>query len=228
MPGGSEYKVLTSGLKEARLAISELSAQLRRGRQSAQELRSRVFSTCSGGACTAAAGGTGLNAGRSGMTATASGPAAALSGVMSGGVSSALRAALGGDFSRAIQSMLSSILRSVTASIGRSAGGGIGAGLLSGLLGGGLSLLLGNLLKKRERVSVDNTVRAEVLNFPQLSSLDYASNPASRLFGGRALARGPAFSVEISYKSGAEDIVTAKVAQKLSDINALQGMGSRF
>ena len=67
-------------------------------------------------------------------------------------------------------------------------------------------------------------IRAEVLNFPRLSSLDFAANPASRLFSGRAVPRGPAFVVEVSYRGGSDEIITAKVAQKLTELNMIEGV----
>lgn len=207
-----QYSELAAGLRQTKSALHELSAQLKRLAGGAAELQTRAAAACSGGGCSpgAAAGASAV----SGATASA----------LSSGLGAALRSALSGEFSRALSGVLSTLTRSLAAAAGRAAGGGIGGSLVSGLLGGGLSLLLGKLFQRRERVQVDNVVRAEVLNFPQLASLDFASNPASRLFGGRAIARGPAFSVEVSYKGGAEDIVTAKVAQKLADLNALQGL----
>jgi hypothetical protein len=61
-----------------------------------------------------------------------------------------------------------------------------------------------------------------VLNFPD-ANLTLAANPG-RLFGGRAVVRGPSFTVSIDYRNGAEDVVAAKVAQKLSDLNSMQGV----
>ena len=58
----------------------------------------------------------------------------------------------------------------------------------------------------------------------RFASLDFAANPASRLFGGRAVARGPAFKVEIAYRDGAEDRVSARVASRLADLNSFQGV----
>lgn len=123
-----------------------------------------------------------------------------------------------------MRSIASSVARSFAGLAGRAAGGGLAGGLLSSIVGGGLSLLVGRLFPRRQRVQVDNTVRAEVLNFPRFSSLDFAANPASRLFGGRAVARGAAFKVEIAYRDGAEDIISAKVASRLSDLNSFQGV----
>jgi len=123
-----------------------------------------------------------------------------------------------------MRSLLSTLTRSLAQAAGRAVGGGLGGSLLSTLVGGGLSLLFSRLFRRRQTVKVDNVVRAEVLNFPRVSSLDFATNPASRLFGGRAVPRGPAFTVEVDYKHGAEDVVAAKVAAKLADLNALQGV----
>jgi hypothetical protein len=152
----------------------------------------------------------------------------ALSGKLTAGVARAI----GGSASRAIstafngvlRNLLSSLARHIGNSVSRSLGGGLFGGLLGGLLGGGLSLLAGRLFRHKQRVVVDNTVHTEVLNFPESTNLMLAANPASRLFGGRAVARGPSFTVSIDYRNGAEDLVAAKVAQKLSDLNSMQGV----
>jgi hypothetical protein len=135
-----------------------------------------------------------------------------------------MKAALGGDFQRALQSLLGSLARSIAGGIGKAVGGGLGGSLISTLVGTGLSLLIGKLFHKRQSVQVENTVKSEVLNFPRLLGLDFATNPASRLFGERSAARGPAFTVEVNYKGGAEDIVTAKVASRLADLNLQHGV----
>jgi hypothetical protein len=226
MSNETNYMALADSLKQARAATSELAAQLRKLQDGARSARSRVLSACSGGVCSGDSAGAGSASGAGGSPANIArdAGASALSGALGSGLATAMRAALSGDFTRALQSMLGSVARGLATGVGRSAGGGLGAGLLSTLVGGGLSLLLGKLFTHRDSVRVDNVVRAEVLNFPQLASLDFASNPASRLFGARAIPRGPAFSVEVSYRGGAEDIVTAKVAQKLADLNAMQGL----
>jgi hypothetical protein len=38
------------------------------------------------------------------------------------------------------------------------------------------------------------------------------------------VARGPAFTVEVQYREGAEDMVTARVASKLLEDNAAAGL----
>ena len=144
--------------------------------------------------------------------------------ILGGSVASTLARTLSGDLRRMLRSMLTSVARAVAGAAGRAVGGGLGGSLVSTLVGGGLSLLIGRLFRRRQRVRVDNVVRAEVLNFPRLSSLDLATNPASRLFGSRAMPRGPAFTVEVDYTQGAEDLVTAKVAAKLADLNVMQGV----
>jgi hypothetical protein len=187
----------------------------------------RRSSACPGGVCPAPSGGGGGGTGGADGGGGAAGPSAggSFGSALTSGLGAAMRAALSGDFTRALQSMLQSIVRSIASSVGRAAGGGVGGSLVSTLVGTGLSLLLGKLFHKRQAVQVENTVRAEVLNFPRLSSLDFAANPASRLFGARAVARGPAFAVEVSYRGGAEELVTAKVAQRLADLNLQQGIG---
>ena len=131
--------------------------------------------------------------------------------------------ALSGSMRQSLQSVLQSFARLLGSQLSRSIGG-LGGGLLGGIVTGGLSALLGGLFRKKQRVQVDNTIRAEVLNFPRLSSLDFAANPASRLFSGRAVPRGPAFVVEVSYRGGSDEIITAKVAQKLTELNMIEGV----
>ena len=85
-------------------------------------------------------------------------------------------------------------------------------------------LLADRLLRKRQPVQVANEVQARVVNFPSVTDLGFALNPASRLFGGRAVPRGPAFTVELDYRSGAEDVISARVASRLLEENAAQGL----
>jgi hypothetical protein len=139
-------------------------------------------------------------------------------------VAGATRRALSGDFARVLRSTLSSLTRGIGSLVAQRSGGGLLGGLLGNLVGGGLGLLLGRLFRRRQAVRVENTVQTEVLNFPRASDLTLAVNPASRLLGGRAIARGPAFTVTVDYKQGAEDVVAAKVAGKLADLNSLQGV----
>lgn len=201
-----ELAALAKGLEQARKETAKLTEVLGRAALGPQ---SRAASDCSGGRCTA--GGSKAGSG-------------ALSRGISSGLAAAVRNGITGDLSKTLRSLVSSIARSFASSVGRSAGGGLGGSLLSTVVGGGLSLLAGKLFPKRQRVQVDNTVRTEVLNFPRFSSLDFAANPASRLFGARAVARGAGFTVEVAYRDGAEDVVAAKVASKLSDLNSFQGV----
>ena len=200
---------LIETLRLLRGTTGELSAQLRRASAAGNRVR-QAARACVGGDCQAEV--RSLGSARSSQAGAQLLPAAAV------------RAAFSGDMRGALQSVMSSLARTLTSQITRSMGPGLGAGLLGPLIGGGPSMLLGRLFRKRQPVTVDNTVKAEVLNFPRLSSLDFASNPASRLFAGRAVPRGPAFTVQVDYKGGAEEIVTAKVAARLSDINFLQGV----
>ena len=124
-----------------------------------------------------------------------------------------------------LQSTLGYLARNLGRLAGRSVGGGLFGGVLSSLLGGGLSALFGGLFRRKRTVKVENIVQTEVLNFPSLSELSYAVNPASRLFGGRAVGRGPALTVELSYRDGVEDLVAAKVTQRLRELNNIEGVG---
>ncbi len=206
---------LARDLKAVRSAASELAAQLRSASQAGRELARRAGSACAGGTCGAAGAG---NPGGAGLAGGANSAGLALTRTLSSALGS-----LAGGLQSALRSMLAGLARTLAATVGRAAGGGIFGGLLGGLAGGGLAALISGLFQRKQRVSVDGAVRAEVLNFPRLLSLDYAVNPASRLLGGRAVARGPAFTVEVSYRGGAEDVVAAKVASRLRDLNLLQG-----
>lgn len=119
--------------------------------------------------------------------------------------------------------LLKKLTSSITGSISRSIGGS-GGGILGGLLGAGIGILADRLLKQRQPVQVANEVQARVVNFPSVTDLGFALNPASRLFGGRAVPRGPAFTVELDYRNGAEDVITARVASRLLEENASQGL----
>ena len=215
-----DFASVAEGLRQVRATTAQLTVALKKSRQDARAAGLRSPSAAEQTADTR--GGAGC-AERS-KSGGSSGAGDVLAKGISGGLSSAIRYSLRNDFTSALRSMLASVSRSIGAAVGRSAGGGLGGGILSSLVGGGLSLLLGRLFRQKQRVQVDNTVRAEVLNFPRWSSLDFAANPASRLFGARAVPRGPAFSVSVEYRDGAEDIVTAKVASKLAEENFNGGL----
>ncbi|GEM_PF-3453403 len=204
-------------LAAARRAVAELSGQLRKLRRTGRETRARVIATCTGGTCAEVsaqrgAAPDGVNLSRE------------LATTVSRSLASATRQALSGDFARVLRNALSSLARGIGGLVAQRSGGGLLGGLLGNLVGGGLGLLVGRLFRRRQSVRVENTVQTEVLNFPRASNLTLAANPASRLFGGRAVARGPAFTVTVDYRQGAEDVVAAKVAGKLADLNALQGV----
>lgn len=158
-------------------------------------------------------------------------------GSLSGGTSAAqlrerqagstrsLLAPLLGELQKGLRGLLSQLTRSLTGSLSRSLGGSGGAGgILGSVLGAGIGLLADRLLRRRQAVRVDNEIQARVVNFPSVTDLGYALNPASRLFGGRAVPRGPAFTVQVDYRGGAEDIVTARVASRLLEDNAAAGL----
>lgn len=214
----SEIVSLTESLRQARQGTLALAAVLKKTRRDSRQKPLKQTAMHMG--AQAAIAGKSAPPNR----AVARAGSAQFAGAMTKGLTSAIRSGLSGSFSSALRSMLNTFTRSITSALSKSVGGGLGGSLLSSLVGGGLSMLIGKLFKKRQVVKVDNTVRTEVLNFPRLSGLDLAVNPASRLFGGRALARGPAFTVSVEYKGGAEDIVAAKVATKLAEINFNEGV----
>ena len=206
----SDLAAFSSGVRQARSAMASFVRAVSTAGSVLNAPRS--LAACAGGTCAQQA------APRSPSVGGASG-----SSQIGSQLGRELGSALRGSLSQALQSVAQSFARLLGSQLSRSIGG-LGGGLLGGLVQGGLSALLGGLFRKRQRVQVDNTVRAEVLNFPRLSSLDFAANPASRLFSGRAVPRGPAFVVEVNYRGGTDEIITAKVAQKLSELNMLQGV----
>ena len=211
-------KGLARDLKALRSAATELASQLRSASSVGRDLARRTGSACAGGVCDSGTGDGLPGIGSTGLAGIGS----SLGTALTRSLSSAMGSFTNG-LQSALRSMLSSLARTMASTVSRAAGGGIFGGLLGGLVGGGLTSLIGSLFHRKQRVTVDNTVRAEVLNFSRLSSLDYAVNPASRLLSGRAVARGPTFTVEVEYRGGAEDVVTAKVASRLRDLNLLQG-----
>lgn len=230
-----ETPALTASLRSIAQAARELSAGVSAVRQAGLLTRQRRTSAnCSDGSCSVSGssgggsggGGAGGGSGGSGLFAAplaAFGNAILRSSLSSmGGGSFDLGGALRQSLASSLRSMIGGLSRSLTGALG----GGAGGSLLGGLFGAGLSALAGGLLGRlfHKRQAVEPRALDELLNFPQLSSLDFASNPASRLFGGRAVARGPAFSVEVNYRGGAEDLVTAKVASKLLDLNSMRGI----
>jgi len=220
------FTMLADELRQVRQAALELTRGLSSAYRSVTPQAPRTASACPGGVCQPPTSGQAGAAGGGASTGGASsgGVGVSLGSALSGGLSRAMAQAIGGDFTAALRTMLSSVVRMFAQTAGRAAGGGIGGSLVSTLIGGGLSALLSGLFRRRQRVQVDNTVQAEVLNFPRLTSLDLAANPASRLFGGRAVPRGAGFTVEVSYRGGAEDVVAAKVATKLAELNLNQGV----
>ena len=121
--------------------------------------------------------------------------------------------------------LASNLIRTAMSSFRNRMGGGLMGGVLGNLVGSGLNMLVAGLFKRHRTVRVENTVRTEVMNFPRLTNLTLAANPASRLFGNRAIARGPSFNVTVEYRQGAEELVAAKVATRLAELNDLHGMG---
>lgn len=226
-------QTLTTAMKQVSSAAGELSTQIRGLKNQGREMRRGVSQYCIGGQCFLSGGGGTSGSPRGNARSASSGGGSRsssssgsgnsfrlpLGGMLSGVIGSTMR----GDIRGALQSVTRNVIRSIATFAARGIGG-VGGSIFGTLLGGGLGLLAGKLFGKRQRVQVENKVLAEVLNFPRVSSLGFASNPASRLFGGRAVARGPAFSVSVEYKGGAEDIVAAKVATKLADINFNEGV----
>ncbi|MEZ5336858.1 MAG: hypothetical protein R3F46_01210 [bacterium] len=141
------------------------------------------------------------------------------------GSSRALAAPFIAELQKSLQGLLSKLVSSLSGSLSRALGGGSGGGgILGGLLGAGVGLLADRLFRRRQPVQVANEVQARVVNFPSVTDLGFALNPASRLFGGRAVARGPAFTVELDYRSGAEDVIAARVTSRLLEENAAEGL----
>jgi hypothetical protein len=211
------FKQLASGIRAARTATAELTRQLRKTQRAEKAILRKVALACPGGQCTRA------DSTSRGQASAEISVNRAAAGVTRSLASSA-RSLLSREFARVFRNLFSSLSRSIGNLVSRSTGGGLLGGLLGGLVGGGLNLLAGRLFRRKQRVVVDNTVQTEVLNFPEATNLTLAANPASRLFGGRAVVRGPSFTVNIDYRNGAEDVVAAKVAHKLLDLNSMQGV----
>jgi hypothetical protein len=208
---------LSRDLRTVGQAASSLTTQLRQLTNAGRGL-SRSASACSDGSCSASGGGASSASNAGGLASTGANLGATFTRALSGSFSSVTNA-----LQSAVRSTLLGLTRTLASTVARASGGGIFGGLLGSLVGGGLSAIVGGLFQRKHTVRVDNTVRAEVLNFPRLASLDFAVNPASRLLAGRASPRGPAFTVEVDYRHGAEDVVAAKVAGRLRDLNLLQG-----
>jgi hypothetical protein len=125
----------------------------------------------------------------------------------------AAKEALGKAIGDTIKSLLSSIFASF---------GPLG-GLLGSFAGGVIDGLVKKLFGKGKKVEVENTIKAEIVKFPTDLGLDFASNPASRLFGERAVPRGAPF-IQIEMLGDAAQLFAAKVAGQLNGMNALQGV----
>lgn len=193
---------LARSLQEARSSTRELSGQLSRWRDELQRGLEplRNVSAVSGGTTRAQ-----LRLRQAGSTRTLLAPFMA-------------------ELQKSLRGMLAGLTRSITGSLTRSLGGSGGGGILGGVLGAGIGILADRLLRKRQPVQVANEVQARIVNFPSVTDLGFALNPASRLFGGRAVPRGPAFTVELDYRSGAEDVIAARVTSRLLEENSAQGL----
>jgi len=207
-----QTKKLSGNLKAARSATLELTGQLRRVGKLMSTARQRVALACTGGSCQPQEA-TGL---RNGVTGGAS---LSLGRNLADGVSKTLGESVRG----ALRSLVKGLGKSLAGNLKQSAGGGLFGGLVGGLVGGGLDLLAGKLFPKRQKVEVENTVQANIMNFPRLSDLGFATNPASRLLGDRSVPRGPAFTVTVDYRNGAQDLIAAKVTSHLAQLNELHG-----
>jgi hypothetical protein len=127
---------------------------------------------------------------------------------------------------RALQGALRGIVSQLTRGIGSAAGGGLGGGILAALARGGLSALLARLLRGGDSLRASGPLPLPpLLNFPQLLLPGYASSPASALYGQRPVPQGAGVHVTVEYKRGADDFVVAKVAQRLAELNHVEGIG---
>ncbi len=214
-----QAKGLTNGLRTVRTAAEDMTDQLRRFNRHLSDTRQRAVAACSGGVCTETpAAGTAAGGGSGGGSSIKL-DTSSLGGDLLSGLTKSVSSGLQG----VVQSLVSSLGDVISGSIRKQSGGGLFGGLLGNLVGGGLDLLVDRLFPDRGSVEVTNTVQARIMNFPGLSDLGLATNPASRLLGGRSIARGPAFTVTVDYRNGAQDVIAAKVAGELKQLNELHG-----
>jgi hypothetical protein len=200
---------------------NEFASSLREASRTMRAVSSTLSALCPGGVC-------GVN--NSGTSDSRGGAALHPGGALLRPYSSVITAALGGDMQRAVQGVLRGVIGRLAGGIGGAAGGGLGGSILASLVGGGLGLLASKLFKGGglfggSRLEAGTTVPLpSLLHFPQLTLPGFASAPASALFGQRAVPRSPGVQVTVEYKRGADDFVVAKVAQRLSELNSLEGI----
>lgn len=92
-----------------------------------------------------------------------------------------------------------------------------GFGAIIGAVGG----LFGELFGKKKSIVVEKIIEP-IRVAPQSLSYGLGANPASAIFGGRAVASG-AGHITIDFKNGAQDLVTAWVTDGLLDESNMEG-----
>ena len=97
--------------------------------------------------------------------------------------------------------------------------------LIPGPVGGAIGRLVGVLINKLGTKGDDLKVRVQnvVRTFPANLSMPLAANPASGLYGARALSTGAGFTVNVAYRDGSEDLVNVKIGSALAAENLNDG-----
>lgn len=100
--------------------------------------------------------------------------------------------------------------------------------MIPGPIGAGLGAIAGALIGGRHRpVVVEKIIDPVKIDTESLSFM-FSANPGSAGFGGRLVQTGGAFSIQIGFEDGADQVLTAKVASNLYNENTRDGYSPAF
>lgn len=93
-----------------------------------------------------------------------------------------------------------------------------GFGAVISAIGG----LFGGLFGKKKGIVVEKIIEP-IRVAPQSLSYGLGANPASAIFGGRAIASGAGFNINVEYKDDTGEYIVAKVTRAILDEGRMEG-----
>lgn len=100
--------------------------------------------------------------------------------------------------------------------------------MIPGPIGAGIGAVVGALIGGRHRPVVVEKIIDPVKIDTQSLSFMFSANPSSAAFGGRLIQTGGAFSIQIGFEDGADQVLTARVASNLYNENRRDGYAPAF
>lgn len=100
--------------------------------------------------------------------------------------------------------------------------------MIPGPIGAGLGAIAGALIGGRHRPVVVEKIIDPVKIDTESLSFAFSANPSSAGFGGRLVHTGGAFTVEIGFTDGADDVLAAKVAGSFYNENRRDGYAGAY